>query len=713
MTVQEFLFRLDGVREVKGCWKAKCPAHDDKRPSLSVAEGEDGRILLKCFAGCEPEAIVKALGLTVCDLFPNPPGCTQEEYAAAKGLPLDFLRSLGLSQISYSQGEPAVRIPYRDTEGVEKAVQFRIALDGENRFRWKSGSKPILYGLWRLDRAKAEGYVVIVEGASDCHTLWLHDLPAIGLPSATGWREGWADYFEGIGWIYVVIEPDRGGQALKKWLARSGIRDRTFLVTLDGVKDVSALYLRDRALFRGRLQAALDVAVPWPQVEESAAKAEADESWRACEVLAKAPVILDEFARDLRRHGIAGEKRFAKLLYLATISRFLERPVSVAAKGPSAAGKSIVLSKTLEFFPSRAYYALSGMSERALVYSQEPLQNRMLVLYEAQGLQGDWASYLVRSLLSEGRVRYETVMKTERGPEAMLIEREGPTGLLVTTTKILLHPENETRLLSVAVDDSPAQTRNVLREIAKDGERGGVNFARWHALQTWLQGSEHRVVVPYAEALAEMVPPVAVRLRRDFGTLLALVRAHATLHQATRDRDAEGRIIATLTDYAVVRDLVADLMAQGVEASVSATVRETVEAVKRLTEAPGSLATVKQVAKELGIDSPPALRRVRMAIEKGYLKNEETRKGRPAQLVLGDPLPDDMAILPKMDDPRLADFTVSGETRGMEKAPFPRLARNGNGDGRAVNVQKEDMPEWALPGVAGDGLDDIAWGLPT
>lgn len=101
MTAREFLSRLDGVREVKGGWKAKCPAHEDKKPSLSIAEGEDGRILLKCFAGCPPEAIVTALGLGMRHLFANPPGCTLEDYGAAKGLPLDFLRSLGLSQITY------------------------------------------------------------------------------------------------------------------------------------------------------------------------------------------------------------------------------------------------------------------------------------------------------------------------------------------------------------------------------------------------------------------------------------------------------------------------------------------------------------------------------------------------------------------------------------------------------------------------------------
>lgn len=63
------LARLDGVIETGNGWKARCPAHDDEHPSLSVDRGEDGRCLLHCFAGCTVEDITQALGLGVGDLF--------------------------------------------------------------------------------------------------------------------------------------------------------------------------------------------------------------------------------------------------------------------------------------------------------------------------------------------------------------------------------------------------------------------------------------------------------------------------------------------------------------------------------------------------------------------------------------------------------------------------------------------------------------------
>ena len=168
------------------------------------------------------------------------------------------------------------------------------------------------------------------------------------------------------------------------------------------------------------------------------------------------------------------------------------------------------------------------MSERAFAYSEEPLQHRLLVIYEVAGLHSDFASLLVRSLLSEGHIRYETVMKTKDGPKPLLIEREGPTSLVVTTTEVRLHPENETRMLSVPVDDTPAQTRRVLDSLGRrynDGEVSAkaVDLAPWHTLQEWLASGESRVLIPFAKRLVAQIPPVAVRLRRDVGAVLRLV----------------------------------------------------------------------------------------------------------------------------------------------------------------------------------------------
>src|SRR5829696_5737902 len=76
--VEKVLDRLEGARHSNGSWKALCPAHEDREPSLSVTEGNDGRALLKCFAGCGTENIVAALGLEMSDLFERRNGYKKE-----------------------------------------------------------------------------------------------------------------------------------------------------------------------------------------------------------------------------------------------------------------------------------------------------------------------------------------------------------------------------------------------------------------------------------------------------------------------------------------------------------------------------------------------------------------------------------------------------------------------------------------------------------
>ena len=75
--IDDLLSRLDKVKSNgRNQWTACCPAHDDRDPSLAVKVLSDGRILIKCFAGCGAADVVHSVGLTMSDLFPD--GCLGE-----------------------------------------------------------------------------------------------------------------------------------------------------------------------------------------------------------------------------------------------------------------------------------------------------------------------------------------------------------------------------------------------------------------------------------------------------------------------------------------------------------------------------------------------------------------------------------------------------------------------------------------------------------
>ena len=360
------------------------------------------------------------------------------------------------------------------------------------------------------------------------------------------------------------------------------------------------------------------------------------------------PDILGKVVEAARGLGLAGEETAVRLLYLVLTSRLLERPVSLAIKGPSSAGKSFTLETVLRLLPPSAYYSLSAMSERALVYSEEPLSHRHLILYEAEAMADGFGAYIIRSLLSEGRLRYETVEKTESGQvQARLIEREGPTGLIFTTTRAAVHAENETRLLSLTVADDPEQTRRILRVQAQSDARPEIDLGPWHALQRCLEIGPRAVSIPFAGWLAERCDASAVRLRRDFPQVLSLIRAHALLHQEMRKRDEQGRILATPADYTAVHGLVSELLAEGIDAAVSPAVRVVVETVGRLSqEAGGKPVKVSAVAGALNLERSTCSYRLKRALKKGWVEDQRQHRNRPAELVLGDALPGNRGVLP-------------------------------------------------------------------
>jgi putative DNA primase/helicase len=229
---EEVLSRFPGEHERKSKTDADviCPAHDDHNPSLGVDFRQNGagpQVVINCRSqGCGYSEILRAVGLTDADLKPQEKsgmayGCTLEAYAASKNLPVEFLTS---DEVALEDGTcylkalgrevPAVEIPYADQNGEQVATRYRISPAGDDKFRWEKGSKTTLYGLHKIEEAHDAGYVLLLEGESDCHTAWYRGLPAVGVPGVDNWRDEWAEHLDGIPKIFVVVDPDEAGKKL-------------------------------------------------------------------------------------------------------------------------------------------------------------------------------------------------------------------------------------------------------------------------------------------------------------------------------------------------------------------------------------------------------------------------------------------------------------------------------------------------------------------
>lgn len=301
--------------------------------------------------------------------------------------------------------------------------------------------------------------------------------------------------------------------------------------------------------------------------QEAATAPVTPEVEKAALALLHAPDLLAQAISTIGCLGVVGERANRGLLYLGLTSRLMPEPISTLIKGRSAGGKSNLVKQALKLTPPESYYEFTAMSAKALIYAEElELKHKHLIIYEEDG--NEEAEYLVRSLLSEGKISYLTAEKGAKGITSRHIEREGPTGLITTLTRAKVREDNETRAWSMYVDDSKDQTLKVvaaLADAAATGKQTGLDTRPWQVAQRKLEPLE--VLLSFAPVLAELLkaeglPSDTTRLRRDFGRLLTLVKVITLLYQYQREKTGAGQLVATLDDYHMAYDLVAAPFAQ-------------------------------------------------------------------------------------------------------------------------------------------------------
>ena len=259
--VQEVISRLADVKETgSNQWQAKCPAHDDNKPSLSIKQGTDGKVVLHCHAGCSPKNICAAIGIAVADLFQR------------KG--------------RYHPQPTIVEVyPYHDED---KRLLFEVVRcepkdfrqrrpDGKGGFVWKLGGvRRVLYRLPELIAAKNADVVYIVEGEKDVNRLTGLGFVATCNPGGAGkWRHDYNVFLKGRR-LCVIADRDKAGRHHAQMVARSvhDIAAEVRVVELPGekVKDASDWIAGGGSA--GALQKIVEHAPLWTGSEISAVEAQ-------------------------------------------------------------------------------------------------------------------------------------------------------------------------------------------------------------------------------------------------------------------------------------------------------------------------------------------------------------------------------------------------------------------------------------------------------
>jgi hypothetical protein len=603
-------------------------------------------------------------------------GVTISALAEAKHLPIDFLKSLGIGDLKYN-GQAAVRIPYYGENGQELAVRFRLSLTGDNRFKWRKGDHALPYGLNRLEQIRKAGWVLIVEGESDCWTAWLLGIPAIGAPGKGIWPPSWGEYLKGLE-VYGWQEPSAEDFTLR---VLKSAPDLWVIPALDGIKDISEAYIQGH-----------DVSA---LIEELKPKAESGQALKArydnerlaqlyieAKAVIEAEDPLELIKNAIQGQGYGGDLKPAVITYLAVTSRLLAMrrgamPVHLVLTGLSSSGKNYTVDSVLALLPAEAYYVIDAGSPRIIIYNDAPLEHRVLIFKESDSLpagEDSSSGSAIRNLLQDHYLHYEvTIRDPDTGDyTAREVNKPGPTVLITTSTKSL-GAQLMTRLFTLEMSDCKEQIRAAL-ETQAALETGGPQplDSALAAFQAYLQlKAPLKVTVPFAEELAKAMGEIASapRISRDFARLLSLIKSTAIIRHHWRQIDGQGRLVATLDDYETVRELVNDMYINS-STDTSSDIRKLVEVVRALDASwtEGERITNTALAKELETGVKQVTRRAKRAIKQGWLVNREQRKSYPADYAPGEPMPEteglpllDVDRVDTVDNEGVNDFSFKNE----------------------------------------------------
>ena len=191
------------------------------------------------------------------------------QYAEEKHLSPAFLENLGLAD---DRGFITIPYFYENSEPAQ-AIRKRYPTASGRRFGWKSGSKPMLYGLW-LPENKAAERLILVEGESDTQSLLSHGIPSLGIPGANTFQESWVALLRNRT-LYLHIEPEQSGITFKehttKQLLAAAYKGPIYLfscVDIDqSCKDPSDLHIKYGDQFPAMIDKLLAGATPFDLFE--------------------------------------------------------------------------------------------------------------------------------------------------------------------------------------------------------------------------------------------------------------------------------------------------------------------------------------------------------------------------------------------------------------------------------------------------------------
>lgn len=370
----------------------------------------------------------------------------------------------------------------------------------------------------------------------------------------------------------------------------------------------------------------------------------------------RSPRFFNLFLSAMARNGLVGEQRNALVLLIVATSRILPRPLNVFVKGHSSSGKNWLVTRVLTLLPKSAVAEITSASDQAWSYSGSDFRHRVVYLQEQNEAAGTIDP--IRLLISEGKLarivtEYEDGRRVTKKQTA-----QGPVAAISTTTKNRLQIDDETRHVSIWVDESSEQTRKIVKAYTQGGNPLSRQERRtWRAVQRLLEEKIGiKVVFPaWFEEVGELLFVDDLSVRRYYPAFIEACRTVSLIRsfQPSRKLCKLGQLEVDFADFAITALIFDSVFVESLHLTkgVADGTRRVVEEIAESRKRP---VCARDIARKLKISMDQAYSKLRNAERAGAIRqsNKPERENRKWFLPAARPrfVPDPESLFRKLND---------------------------------------------------------------
>jgi hypothetical protein len=296
-------------------------------------------------------------------------------------------------------------------------------------------------------------------------------------------------------------------------------------------------------------------------------------------------------------------------------------------KGPSSIGKNFLTDAVLKYFPAGEIRKLTASSERSWNYQRENLSHKIVYLKERNEASGP--VHPLRLLISEKELVYYVTVREGNQSKVRKVVTKGPIAAISTTTKDRVEVDDETRHLSIWLDESPEQTSRIVNAAVEHELEGNQSLSRedlirWHEVQRLLKSRlKFPVRFPkWLKQVAQSVDTHSIWARRYFPAFLRAVRTVALIRSfrwTNKELRHKSGILVKFSDLAIATLILEPVFAESLGRAEDMDVEVRHRIASLSAERDGKAVSAWDLSQNMNISIDKAYGMIRGAIAAGTI----------------------------------------------------------------------------------------------